>query len=32
MDLFYIENWSLRLDLYIFLKTIGVVVHEERRD
>jgi exopolysaccharide biosynthesis polyprenyl glycosylphosphotransferase len=26
MDLFYIENWSLTLDLYVLLKTIGVVV------
>jgi exopolysaccharide biosynthesis polyprenyl glycosylphosphotransferase len=26
MDLFYIENWSLALDLYILLKTIGVVL------
>ena len=26
MDLFYIENWSLALDLYVVLKTIGVVL------
>jgi exopolysaccharide biosynthesis polyprenyl glycosylphosphotransferase len=26
LDLFYIENWSLSLDLYILLKTFGAVV------
>ena len=26
MDLFYIENWSLSLDLYILLKTFGAVI------
>ena len=26
MDLFYIENWSLALDLYVVLKTVGVVL------
>jgi len=26
LDLFYIENWSLTLDLYILLKTISVLI------
>lgn len=26
LDLFYIENWSLTLDLYILLKTVGVLL------
>jgi exopolysaccharide biosynthesis polyprenyl glycosylphosphotransferase len=26
LDLFYIENWSLALDVYVLLKTAGVVV------
>jgi len=26
LDLDYIENWSLRMDLWILLKTIAVVV------
>ena len=26
LDVFYIENWSLTLDLYILLKTVGVVL------
>jgi lipopolysaccharide/colanic/teichoic acid biosynthesis glycosyltransferase len=25
MDLFYIENWSLSLDVYVLLKTVGVL-------
>jgi exopolysaccharide biosynthesis polyprenyl glycosylphosphotransferase len=27
MDMFYIENWSLALDLYVLLKTMGAVIH-----
>jgi lipopolysaccharide/colanic/teichoic acid biosynthesis glycosyltransferase len=26
MDIFYIENWSLTLDLFILLKTVGALV------
>jgi exopolysaccharide biosynthesis polyprenyl glycosylphosphotransferase len=26
MDMFYIENWSLSLDLYVLLKTVGAVI------
>ena len=26
MDLFYIENWSIGLDLYVLVKTLGVVL------
>jgi lipopolysaccharide/colanic/teichoic acid biosynthesis glycosyltransferase len=26
LDLFYIENWSLSLDLFILLKTLGAVI------
>jgi lipopolysaccharide/colanic/teichoic acid biosynthesis glycosyltransferase len=26
LDLFYIENWSLSLDLFILLKTFGAVI------
>jgi lipopolysaccharide/colanic/teichoic acid biosynthesis glycosyltransferase len=26
LDLFYIDNWSLSLDLYILLKTAGVIL------
>ena len=29
LDLFYIENWSPTLDLYILLKTLGAVVKRE---
>jgi lipopolysaccharide/colanic/teichoic acid biosynthesis glycosyltransferase len=27
LDLFYIENWSLALDIYVLLKTFGVVLN-----
>jgi lipopolysaccharide/colanic/teichoic acid biosynthesis glycosyltransferase len=26
LDIFYIENWSLNLDVYILLRTIGTVL------
>jgi lipopolysaccharide/colanic/teichoic acid biosynthesis glycosyltransferase len=26
LDLFYIENWSMGLDIYILWKTVGVVL------
>jgi lipopolysaccharide/colanic/teichoic acid biosynthesis glycosyltransferase len=26
LDLFYIENWALSLDLFIILKTVGVLL------
>jgi lipopolysaccharide/colanic/teichoic acid biosynthesis glycosyltransferase len=26
LDLFYIENWSPSLDLYILMKTFGAVI------
>jgi lipopolysaccharide/colanic/teichoic acid biosynthesis glycosyltransferase len=29
LDLFYIENWSPTLDLYILLKTFGAVVRRQ---
>jgi lipopolysaccharide/colanic/teichoic acid biosynthesis glycosyltransferase len=28
-DQFYIENWSLSLDLYIVLKTFGAVISQK---
>ena len=30
LDLYYIENWSLALDILICLKTIGVLFHKRR--
>lgn len=32
LDVWYVENWSLRLDLIILARTVGVVVRGERRD
>jgi lipopolysaccharide/colanic/teichoic acid biosynthesis glycosyltransferase len=29
LDLFYIENWSLSLNLYILTKTFGAVIRGE---
>jgi len=29
-DLYYIENWSLFLDLWIVVRTIGVVLHDDQ--
>jgi undecaprenyl-phosphate galactose phosphotransferase len=26
MDTFYIENWSLTLDMFVLLKTVGVLL------
>lgn len=31
MDLFYVEHWSIRLDLTIVLRTVGVVLRNDRR-
>ena len=31
LDLFYVENWSLWLDVAILLKTVGAVVHRVRQ-
>jgi lipopolysaccharide/colanic/teichoic acid biosynthesis glycosyltransferase len=28
-DLYYIENWSLSLDLAIIMKTIGLMFHDD---
>ena len=32
LDMFYARNWSLRLDLVIFLKTLPTIVSGEKRD
>jgi Undecaprenyl-phosphate glucose phosphotransferase len=29
-DLYYIENWSLLLDLWIIVRTIGLVLHDDQ--
>jgi len=28
-DLYYIENWSLLLDLWIIVRTIGLILHDD---
>ncbi|KKP71205.1 MAG: Exopolysaccharide biosynthesis polyprenyl glycosylphosphotransferase [Candidatus Moranbacteria bacterium GW2011_GWE2_35_2-] len=32
LDLFYIENWSLTLDIQIIFKTIGVLLHRRKNN